>query len=118
LADTLQRIDGKQYKAYNDILGEWNFGGDFKLVVDRIQSDLFAPPSRAHVFVPAATAQFPSEFVSTPARRVALADYLSRTFHRVVSSGKDPWLKYYLYTISSPFKPMEISQCVFWRRRP
>ena len=87
LAGVLQRIDGKPYKAYNDILGEWDFGGDFRLVVDRIQSDLFAPPSRAHVVVPAATAQFPAELVSTPARRIALADYLSRAFHRVVSTG-------------------------------
>lgn len=57
------------------------------LAVDRIQSDLFAPPSMAHVVVPASTAQFPAEFYRTPARRVALADYLSRSFHRVVSTG-------------------------------
>ncbi len=118
LAGTLQRIDGKQYKAYNDIIGEWNFGGDFNLVVDRIQSDLFAPPSRAHVFVPAATAQFPLEFVSTPARRVALADYLSRTFHRVVSSGKAFLAATMPFLSVKTNKPSALRCLALWRRRP
>ena len=87
LTATLRRIDGKQYKAYNDILGEWKFGEDFKLIVDRIQSDLFAPPSRARVVVPTGVARFPATLRSSPVRRTALADFLARGFHAVVQRG-------------------------------
>lgn len=49
LEDVLRRIDGKGYKAYNDILGGWLFDG-FTLIVDHIQGDPFALPSRVRYF--------------------------------------------------------------------
>jgi predicted ABC-class ATPase len=67
----LHRIDGKPYGAYKDLkgifavdffreikVGVWDFG-TFLLSLDRIQSDPYAPPSKARVRVPQSTAGFP-----------------------------------------------------------
>ena len=77
LEQILQRIDGKGYKAYKDIQGSYDCDG-FILHVDNVQSDPFASPSKIRVAVDQSRAQFPEKFFSTPTRRVALEDYLTR----------------------------------------
>lgn len=47
----LQRIDGRQYPAYKDIAGAWTFDS-FTLVVDHVQGDAYAAPSRVRVQLP------------------------------------------------------------------
>ena len=47
---TLQRINGRGYKAYNDIRGRWQCPG-FVLCIDHVQGDPFAAPSRCRVQV-------------------------------------------------------------------
>jgi predicted ABC-class ATPase len=47
---TLNRLDGKGYKAYRDIQGAWQFNG-FRLIVDHCQGDPYAAPSRLRVQV-------------------------------------------------------------------
>ena len=49
--------------------------------------DPFAPPSRCHAVVPAATAGFPQEYFATRVRRVALCDFLSRRFHECAAAA-------------------------------
>ena len=68
------------YGAYRDLEGtSWAFR-DFTLVVDRAQSDPYAPPSRMHVVVPAAVAGLPADLYSTKARAISIADFLCRAF--------------------------------------
>lgn len=55
LAAVLQRLDGKGYKAYRDIEGAWQFEG-FTVIVDHVQGDPYAAPSRLRVQV---VAHFP-----------------------------------------------------------
>ncbi|NQT91518.1 MAG: ATPase, partial [Lentisphaerae bacterium] len=50
LRDILRRIDGRGYKAYMDIGGAYDFE-DFELIVDYVQGDPFAAPSRVRVRV-------------------------------------------------------------------
>ena len=52
LAATLERLDGRGYKAYRDIEGVWRFA-ESTLFVDRVQSDPFAAPSKLRVRVDA-----------------------------------------------------------------
>lgn len=52
LLQTLQRIDGKGYGAYKDLVGRWEFP-EFSLLVDHAQADPFAGPSRCRVQVSA-----------------------------------------------------------------
>jgi predicted ABC-class ATPase len=75
----LNRIDGKGYPAYKDIRGGYEFPG-FTLLIDHVQGDPFAAPSRLRVRVPQAIANYPSDTYTHPSRRVALADFLTRAF--------------------------------------
>ena len=76
----LARIDGKPYGAYKDlkglllnceadVLGVWDFG-TFLLSLDRIQSDSYAPPSKARIRVSQAQAGFPGHLFSNKSRYV------------------------------------------------
>ncbi|MCZ7573249.1 MAG: ABC-ATPase domain-containing protein [Ardenticatenaceae bacterium] len=77
LRDRLGRIDGRGYKAYREIEGSWRFPA-FTLVIDHVQGDPFAAPSRVRALVPARVAAFPAETYSTPSRAVGLAAFLAR----------------------------------------
>jgi predicted ABC-class ATPase len=83
LKQLLQRIDGRGYKAYKDLEGEYDFG-EFRLSIDHVQGDPFAAPSRLSVFLPDSVARFPREFNSPGHRRVAVGDFLARAFDRAV----------------------------------
>jgi len=87
LTETLRRIDGAGYNAYRDIEACWEFQDGMKLMIDRVQSDPFAAPSRARVSIPMRMAGFPGESFSTPTRKIALCDYLTRIFHGYVKRG-------------------------------
>ncbi|MGD9141044.1 MAG: ABC-ATPase domain-containing protein [bacterium] len=77
LERTLRRIDGRGYKAYKDIQGDYDFGR-FNLHIDHVQGDPFASPTRARLRVATEDAGFPLDVYSSKPRRVALADYLLR----------------------------------------
>ncbi len=79
----LYRIDGKGYKAYQDLKGAFDFG-DFVLFFDHIQGDPFATPSRIRVRVPQDQARFPQELFNSPSRRIALIDYLARKLNQAI----------------------------------
>lgn len=77
LEKILNQIDGRGYKAYKDIQGQYQWK-DFSLSIDYVQGDPFASPSRIRVTVPSEKAGFPSEFYSIPHKRRAVVDFLSR----------------------------------------
>lgn len=87
LRSTLKRIDGKGYKAYKDLQGDYDLGG-FVLHVDNVQSDPYAPPSKMRVSLPQSRAGFPEEMFSNRVRRVALEDYLTRCFRGACSRSQ------------------------------
>ena len=80
LLQTLKRIDGRGYKAYNDIKGSYDFES-FTLHVDHVQRDPFASPSLLRVEVSSKNAEFPSELLENSQRITALEDYVSRAFN-------------------------------------
>jgi len=75
----LNRIDGRGYKAYKDIEDKYDCG-EYTLLVDHVQGDPFASPSRVRVQVPGKMAGFPRESYSNKSREVALRDFLTRRF--------------------------------------
>ena len=83
LETTLRRIDGRGYKAYRAIRGTYDLGG-FRLSVDHVQGDPFAAPSRLSVRAESARAGFPDSLSANRVRRIALADFLTRAFHRTI----------------------------------
>ena len=46
----LDRIDGRGYKSYKDLEGQYSFN-NYILSIDHVQGDPFASPSRVRVIV-------------------------------------------------------------------
>ncbi|MDY7034686.1 MAG: ABC-ATPase domain-containing protein [Thermodesulfobacteriota bacterium] len=80
LENILWRIDGKGYKAYKDIKGEYAFRW-YTLFIDHVQGDPYAAPSRVRVRVERKSSGFLPETTSNRSRQVALYYVLTRDFH-------------------------------------
>ena len=80
LQQHLLRLEGKGYKAYKAIVGEYDAGA-FRLVIDHVQGDPFAEPSRVRAILVPTSAALPHWAWSSPRRRVAAGDFLNRIFH-------------------------------------
>jgi predicted ABC-class ATPase len=89
LARTLERLDGRGYKAYRDIEGAWLFS-DFKLFIDRVQSDPFAAPSKLRVRVDLDVADLPKDACANRVRKIASASWLARAFRRAIGELRPP----------------------------
>ena len=92
----LDRIDGRSYPAYRDLKGTWRLG-DVEVVVDHVQGDPFASPSRIRVRIDSGVA---SGLLSDPDAREAAEDWLLRRFAVGLSgtkrgSGKSGSLRVY-----------------------
>ena len=83
LRQLLSAIDHRGYKAYKQLLGDYQFP-DFLLRIDHVQGDPFADPSRCRVFVKAALTTIPKSLFNTRSRTIALEDFLGRSFTRAV----------------------------------
>ncbi|MCP5103359.1 MAG: ATPase, partial [bacterium] len=79
LKQLLHNLDGKSYKAYNDIKGEFKFD-HFKLLIDHVQGDPFAKLSRVRVRVNQKNAKFPADTYQNQSRSIALRDFLAGCF--------------------------------------
>lgn len=79
----LQRIDRRGYKRYKEIQGGYQFN-EFTLIIDHVQGDPFADPSRVRVRVEQSQAGFPPDTYHTRSREIGLRDYLTRQFHRAI----------------------------------
>ncbi|NJK74892.1 MAG: ABC-ATPase domain-containing protein [Richelia sp. CSU_2_1] len=77
----LLQLDNRSYKAYKDIQGSYDFS-EFTLIVDYVQGDPFAAPSKFRVRVPPNIAQIPRELFHSRSREIALRDYLTRSFDK------------------------------------
>jgi predicted ABC-class ATPase len=90
LRRTLDRIDGRGYKAYKDCAGSYEFG-PMTLFIDHVQGDPFAAPSRLRVRVAQDAARLPPDLFATRTRRIALEDFLARQVQaaiRQVAQGR------------------------------
>jgi len=90
LAAELRRIDGKGYGAYKDLRGAWYVCASTgtRVLLDRVQGDPYAAPSRIRVRVPAAAARWDPALHGTPDRARALADHLARRVGALVASRR------------------------------
>jgi predicted ABC-class ATPase len=84
LKTLIQRINGRGYKAYKDLKGIYDFS-EHTLLVDHVQGDPFAAPSRVRVRVPQSVAGFPGDTYSGKSREVGLRDFLTRQFCEVAA---------------------------------
>ncbi len=104
LKSQLQRINGKGYKAYKDIKGSYQFP-NYQLMLDHIQGDPFAAPSRARVRIDRQAAAFDPAVTQNKSRQVAACDFLTRRFFaccQKFSKGRRGTGKGGLITIDGP----------------
>ncbi|WP_195972063.1 ABC-ATPase domain-containing protein [Clostridium thermobutyricum] len=95
LRKSITKIDGRGYKAYKDLEGDWEFK-DYILHIDHVQGDPFASPSRIRVSIKNKINKFPIELFNENHKRIALQDFLTRLFSlninkncsRIMGSGK------------------------------
>jgi len=76
LKDLLRRIDGRSYPAYRDLKGRWELGG-LTLLIDHVQGDPFAAPSKVRV---RRSVDLPERMCVDPVARRAAEDWLLRRF--------------------------------------
>ncbi len=89
LDSILNRIDGRGYKAYKEIQGQcFSFDG-FNLVVEHVQGDPYAAPSRLRALIPLEKSGVPASALTTAARRRATRDYLARAFRAAANPHRD-----------------------------
>ncbi len=74
-----KRIDGRSYKAYNDIKGIYDFEF-FTLHIDHVQRDPFAGPSLLRIEVNEKSL-FPPEILENHHQRVVVSDFIARVFN-------------------------------------
>lgn len=82
LFQTIQRIDGRGYKAYKDLEGSYRFDR-FVLHIDYVQGDPFATASKLRISL---AHDFPEWSYRNRSREVALRDFLARQFGRQIRS--------------------------------
>jgi len=88
LKQILLGLDGKGYKAYKNLQGTtWSFS-PFQLKFEHVQGDSFAFPSRLSITLTIKDSKFPKQFINSPARQLALEDFLLRSFHGQVDRIK------------------------------
>lgn len=79
----LGRIDGRGYPAYKELRGEWEVpveGIGCALMVDHVQGDPFAAPSRMRLRLPPTVTKLPVEECRPGPRALGVASFLARTF--------------------------------------
>ncbi|NQE36208.1 ABC-ATPase domain-containing protein [Microcoleus asticus] len=81
----LLQLDNRGYKTYKDIQGNYDFS-EFTLIIDYVQGDPFASPSKFRVRVPPNIAQIPCQLFHSRSREIALRDYLTRQFDKAAYS--------------------------------
>lgn len=89
LRQTLERLDGRGYKAYGELSGSWDVGG-FTLSVDHVQGDPYAAPTRLSCRLGPAIAGLPATSFASTGRRVGVAAHLARRFAATARGASKP----------------------------
>ncbi|WP_320046596.1 ABC-ATPase domain-containing protein [uncultured Ilyobacter sp.] len=77
LETILKRIDGKGYKSYKDIKGNYKFT-DYTLNILRVQGDPYASPSLFSIEIDLKKYRYEKELYDREARKTAFEDYVLR----------------------------------------
>ncbi len=96
----LDRINGRGYKSYKDLEGQYKFN-NYILSIDHVQGDPFASPSRVRVIVDNKINKFPEQLFNEKYKKIALCDFLTRLFskniykygEKIFGSGKSGLLE-------------------------
>ncbi len=88
LESTLNKLDGQKYGAYKQLKGIYQFKR-FKLAVDHVQVDPFAPPSKMRIIMNRKTAGIPDDLLDSRDKIIAVSDFLTRAFGESIQKKKN-----------------------------
>lgn len=80
----IQSLDGKGYGGYKALKGTY-LCGRYRLSIDHIQADPYAPPSKARLTLDHTTTAIPPVLIDSPSKRIAVTDFLARAFAAALS---------------------------------
>ncbi|MFD1017589.1 ABC-ATPase domain-containing protein [Thalassobacillus hwangdonensis] len=83
LQQSLKSMDGKSYKGYKSLQGTYQFQ-KFKLMIDYVQGDPFAAPSKIRVSVPGNKRKIHPSWLETKRRRIYAEDRLTREVFQTI----------------------------------
>ena len=87
LRNALQSLDGRSFGSYRSIQGCYAFGS-FRLLIDRVQRDPYAPPTLIRIFVPLNVSGYDPNLYSNRHRRNGFCDFLTRAIARVLRDSE------------------------------
>ncbi|SDM78717.1 ABC-ATPase domain-containing protein [Sediminibacillus halophilus] len=79
----LQQIDGKSYKGYKGIQGRYSFHR-YELVIDYVQGDPFASPSKIRLIVPDAYRRINPDWKENRQRKIYSEDRIARAVAKAI----------------------------------
>ncbi|MED1440046.1 ABC-ATPase domain-containing protein [Aeribacillus composti] len=88
LAKKLEQIDGKGYKAYKQIQGSYRFP-DFELLIDYVQGDPFASPSKIRILIARSKTAFLQKWTNSRQRKIRCEDMIVREVFQAISNLKN-----------------------------
>lgn len=88
LIEHFHDIDGKNYPTYKSTIGDYDYEM-YKIHIDKVQSDPYAPPSLLRVSANPQEIGIPADLLDSPEKRVAVADFLARTFSAYAKETDD-----------------------------
>lgn len=88
LAQRARSLDGKGYGAYKQLAGEYSDGA-LRLVIDHVEADPYAAPSKVRVIAPREAFAIDATLTASPLDRTAAADVLARRFAAEAKGNRD-----------------------------
>ncbi|MDN6640057.1 MAG: ABC-ATPase domain-containing protein [Tetragenococcus sp.] len=85
LGRLLTSLDGQKYGAYKRLKGTYQFD-KFRLAMDHIQVDPYAPPSKIRIIMDRDTVGIPDNLLDSKNKAIAVSDFLTRTFEQKVQA--------------------------------
>jgi len=87
LKQLLRQIDGKGYSSYQRLRGEYRFP-DYKLMIDHVQKDPFASPTKIRIVIPLAKLKLEKEHYHLRMRKIYCEDLIARRIARLLKKRK------------------------------
>ncbi|SDK48072.1 ABC-ATPase domain-containing protein [Sediminibacillus albus] len=82
----LKQVDGKSYKGYKSIQGRYSFHR-FELVIDYVQGDPFAAPSKIRLIIPDAYRKIQPDWKNDRQRKIYTEDTIARSVAKAINNN-------------------------------
>ncbi|QHS21525.1 ABC-ATPase domain-containing protein [Virgibacillus sp. MSP4-1] len=87
LRSQLRNIDGKSYKGYKSLQGNYQFQS-YKLAIDYVQGDPFASPSKIRLIIPDKDFPIKKEWIQSKQRKIYTEDVIARHIARAIRKNQ------------------------------